>query len=143
MAIKTRSSSSKTKAAKADLLGTLRPWRGLRSNSRSPRSEHINAHLTELNLPSLTFAGELEELRKGGHDDVEHLGNIHLPTDMPFQATFTPDSPVGVKEGPTKTNPNDGTPPPIKHTHPTITINEATNLSPASEERTPAGSTST
>jgi hypothetical protein len=82
-------------------------------------------------------------LRKGGHDDVEHLGDIHLPTDMPPQATFTPDSPFGVEEGPTQTNPDDSTPPPIKHTHPTVTINEATNLSPVSEERTPAGSTST
>ena len=78
MTICMRSLSVKTRAAKADAFATLRPCRRRCSNSRSPRSKSINAHLAELNLPRLRFDGGLEVLRKGGQDNVEHLDNIKI-----------------------------------------------------------------
>ncbi len=75
-------------------------------------------------------------LHKGGHNDEEHLGDIHLPP-------LSPDSPVEVEESPAKKNTNDDTPPPTKHNHPTVTINEDISLSPAPEEQNPACPTTT
>ncbi len=143
MTICTRSSSVKTRAAKADALATLRPRRGRCSNSRSPRSESINAYLAELNLPHLRFDGGLEVLGKGGQDNVEHLDDTEILSATKIQALPPPDSPVGVEEDPTKPIPNKDKPPPNKLTHPAITINKEPITSPASECSATAGSTST
>ena len=86
MTICMQSSSVKTRAAKADALATLRPCCRRCSNSRSPRSESINAHLAELNLPRLRFDGGLEVFGKGRQDDVEHLGNIEILSATKIQA---------------------------------------------------------
>ncbi len=143
MTICTRSSSVKTRAAKADALATLRPCRGRCTNSRPPRSESINAYLAELNLPRLRFDGGLEVLGKGGQEDVEHLGDTKISSATKIQALPPPDSPVGVEEDPMKPNPNEDTPPPNKLTHPAVTINEEPITSPALECSTTTGNTST
>jgi hypothetical protein len=104
MTIRMRSSSVKTRAAKADALATLRPCHGRCSNSRSPRSKSINAHLVELNLPCLRFDGGLEVLGKGGQDNVEHLGNIEISSATKTQALPPPDSPVALLHSSMKSN---------------------------------------
>jgi hypothetical protein len=82
-------------------------------------------------------------LRKGGQDNVEHLGDTEILSATKIQALPPPDSPVGVEEDPTKPIPNKDTPHSNKLTHPAVTINKEPITSPASECSTTAGSTST
>jgi hypothetical protein len=80
MAIQTRTSGVKTRAAKADASAVIRPRRNPRSTSRSPRGENINIHLAKLNLSGSRFDGGSTVLRKEGQEDLDSLCILRVPT---------------------------------------------------------------
>ena len=107
MAIQTKNSTDKARAAKADGPAALRPRR-TRSSSRSPRGENVNAHLATINLPGSRFKGGLTVLRKDDSPDPATGCDLEVPAldkhDKNNENT-PPDSPIGVEDGiPTPSN---------------------------------------
>jgi hypothetical protein len=137
MAIQTRTSSVKTRrAAKANTSAGIRPRRNTRSTSLSPQGENVNAHLAELNLPSLRFDKGLTVLRKERQDDINNPCILKVPTSKETQEHAPPDSPVGVKESILVPILDKDTSPPIKQAQPVVKINK--NPTPAALQESPA-----
>jgi hypothetical protein len=138
MAIQTRTSGVKTRAAKANVSAVIRLRRNPRSTSRSPRGENVNVHLAELNLPGSLFNRGLMILGKEGQKDLDSLCILRVPTLEKTQEHAPPDSPVGVKEGIMVPTLNEGTFPPEQQAQPVIRINN--NPTPSSLRESPATS---
>ena len=100
MAIQTRTSTVKARAAKADVPAAIRPSRRkTRSASQSPTGKSVTAHLAALNLPGSQFDGVLTVLGHDGHKDQDDGRDLEVPVIDKSNKYASPDSPAGVEDG--------------------------------------------